>query len=248
MLRGKNVLLTGAGGGLGRELTRQLGDAGCLLVLTDLPAMLPPPGHPAVLGCVAADLADPQGAATVVAAAMKLAPRIDILINNAGLTTFGRLDDVPPERLERLMQVNLLAPVRLSALLLPAMRARRSGQIVNIASVAGIAGVAGLAPYCTSKFGLRGLGAALEAELRDDGVTVTTVYPFFTRTPILSAESFGAPRAPLPERLVEEPEPVVAEIVSGIKARRRSVYPGRTAKVIALLERVAPWAVRLLAG
>lgn len=247
-LDGMVALITGAAGGLGQEFARQLAAQGCRLVLSDLPGRLPEAhASPAVLGHVAADLAEPEGPDALLRGCAGLAPHVDLLLNNAGLAGYGRLDDVPPDRMERLMRVNLLAPMRLTALLLPGMRARRRGHIVNVASVAGIVGVSGLAPYCTSKFGLRGFGAALQAELRRDGVAVTNIYPFFTRTPILDSEVYGdGPRAALPERLVERPEAVVAESIRGIRARRPHVYPGPTAKAIALVERVAPWALRLV--
>lgn len=93
-----------------------------------------------VLGTISADLSTPEGCAALVAAVHGITPRIDILVNNAGLGLGGVVSNVPQAQWERLMQVNLLAPMRLTAAFLPAMIERRSGHIVNMASVAGLMG------------------------------------------------------------------------------------------------------------
>ncbi|MBC8163953.1 MAG: SDR family NAD(P)-dependent oxidoreductase [Roseiflexaceae bacterium] len=253
-LNGKTVLITGSAGGFGRELTRQLLLEGSMLILSDRTLAMTQcaaaevaaglggrkvPGR--ILGFVAADLASPEGAAHLAAQARAVAPQIDVLINNAGLSFIGAFADVPQDRWELIMQVNLLAPMRLTALLLPEMIARGGGHVVNIASCAGLAGTPSLVAYCASKFGLRGFGEALGNELRDQGIRVTTLYPYFARTPILDSEHFGSRPTPALPTGIDEPDMVIRELIAGLKAGRQHIYPGRTAKLIYQLQKPGPW-------
>ncbi|KJH69583.1 SDR family NAD(P)-dependent oxidoreductase, partial [Aliterella atlantica] len=153
------VLITGATGGFGQQLTRQLLMAGSRLILTDLDAVVLEQQRAAigqeistgeVLACLVADLSTAEGCDLLYKQVQVLNTPIDILINNAGIAVFGRMDEVPPEQWERLMQINLLAPMRLTSLFVADMIARRAGHIVNISSAAGWAAIAGLTHYSTS--------------------------------------------------------------------------------------------------
>jgi short-subunit dehydrogenase len=246
------VLLTGAGGGFGRILTRRLLQEGCLLILASRrreavnetaieAAREAPDATGRVLGFVLADLSEPAGAEELYREAARINSKIDMLINNAGVAVVGRFDQIPRKRWEKLMQVNLLSPMRLTSLVLPQMISRRSGHIVNIASAAGLYGTNGFGPYSASKFGLYGFGEALANDLRGTGVNVTTVYPWFARTAILESKQYGyqKPRK-LPERLIEDPEQVMAEVIQGIKQRRRHIFPSKLSRAVDLLRRIAP--------
>ena len=140
------------------------------------------------------------------------------------------------------MQVNLLAPMRLCDGLLPGMIERGSGHVVNISSLAGWVGSPGLSAYSTSKFGLRGFGESLAAELRDTGVQVTNVYPCFSRTAILDSPQYGwEQRLVVPDYLVSEPASVVAEVIKGVRRNRLHVFPDKHARRIHYLVRFVPW-------
>jgi short-subunit dehydrogenase len=247
------VLLTGAAGGFGRALTRLLLREGCALILADREraplveaaeaAARGVEGMPGrVLGFVTADLAAAHGSDALHAAATQISPRVDLLVNNAGIAVYGRIDRIPRERWEPLMQINLLAPMRLTELFLPQMLARRAGHIVNISSAAGLVGAPGLSVYNASKFGLRGFTEALAREVRREGVDVTGIYPFFARTPIMHSPQFGGdePRRTVPPFLVGDPDKIMAALVRGIKARHVHVYPTWTARLADLLRRLAP--------
>ena len=171
----------------------------------------------------------------------------DILVNNAGLAVAGPHHKVPREQWETLMQLNLLAPMRLCDLFLQGMIDRGSGHIVNISSVAGWVGSQGLSSYCASKFGLRGFGEALAADLDRTGVHVTNVYPCFSQTPILDSPQYGyeQPRG-VPAYLISEPSEVVARIIKSVRRDRLHVYPDRYSRLIHYITRLAPWAVPLL--
>lgn len=250
-LDGQIILVTGAAGGFGQCLIRQLLAEGARLILSDLSraplvaaaeaaARAGPRWRGRILGFVGADLSTPEGAARLHEGAAAISPRVDVLINNAGLALLGRIDHIPAERWERLMQVNLLAPMRLTGLLLPQMVARRGGHIVNICSAASLLGAPGMSAYNASKFGLRGFSEALAADLRGSGVDVTAIYPFFARTPILESEQFGyGERRALPAHMLYEPDFIIAELIRGVKARRLHIYPGLIAKQIHLLRRLS---------
>lgn len=246
------VLLTGAAGGFGKELTHQLLEAGSRLILTDLHEVAlweqaqiiqstVKTGE--VLACFAADLSKPEGSDFLYHQVKALGLDIDILINNAGLGLFGRMDEIPPEKWERLMQVNLLAPMRLSALFAADMINRRKGHIVNISSLAGWVAQPGLAHYSASKFGLRGFSEGLFNEVKAYNVQVTVVYPFFSRTPILHSERFGTlakDHQGVPDPWVTDPAKVMQVTIQGILRNKLHVFPDSMAQIVQYLKRYTP--------
>jgi len=253
------VLLTGANGGIGQALVRNFLKEGCQLILTDLQgenlhvktAMMLQQNDlslyaPNILGYISANLATYEGCSYFFTEAKKLTPHIDILINNAGLGISGAFADIPRERWVELIHLNLLAPLNLTSLVLPEMKARDKGYIINISSIAGIIGVRGLSPYCASKFGLRGFSKALAIELRSSNVKVISVYPFFTRTPILNSPHFGTmERQKIPQRFVYKPDFVAGQIIRGIRQGKTEIYPGFVPRIIHVIKTTVPW---LLSG
>lgn len=248
------VLITGATGGFGRQMTRQFLEAGSRLVLTDLDAgplealrneFSSAAGQ--ILGAVTADLCGDAGCRKLYRDVRALESVPDILVNNAGIGVGGRFDHVPADRWERVLQVNLLAPMRLCYLFLPHMIERGSGHIVNISSLAGWIGTSGISSYCASKFGLRGFGQSLGMDYQDSGVRVSTVYPFFSRTPILDSDQFGYPaRRKVPDDIVTDPADVVAAILKGISRNRRDIFPDKTARRLHYVSRFLPWVIPLV--
>ncbi|BAY37020.1 putative dehydrogenase [Nostoc sp. NIES-2111] len=246
------VLITGASGGFGQELTRQLLAAGSRLILTDIneavlrervAAIQSEVKTGEVLACLGSDLSHAQGCDTLYHQVKAFDTPIDILINNAGVGLFGRMDEIPPEKWEYLMQVNLLTPMRLSSLFVADMVERRQGHIVNISSLAGWCAIAGMAHYSASKFGLRGFSEGLFNEVKDYNVKVTAVYPFFSRTPILQSERFGTLAktfAGLPEHLITDPADVMRATIQGIIKNQLHVFPDPTANRLHLLKRYFP--------
>lgn len=246
----KTVLITGAGGGFGRQMVLQFRAAGAKLILTDiddqaLQAAVDDAGD-GLVASFTADLSSGEGcdAVTDTCTSLDLVP--DILVNNAGIGIAGRLDHVPRDHWEMLMQVNLLAPMRLCSRFLPGMVERGSGHIVNISSIAGWTGAHGLSAYCASKFGLRGFGTSLAADLEGTGVQVTNVYPCFSRTPILDSPQHGfEQQRTVPEYLISDPAKVVTRIVRAVRRNRPHVFPDVYARLIHYLTRFAPRLLRL---
>ncbi len=260
-LRDKVVLITGAGGGFGQEMIRQFLRAGCRLVLTSrqqqkmdqavaqaIADLNEGAYAEKIFGCIEADLSLPDADDAVYEQCMAITPRIDVLVNNAGIGMHGMIADIPRAKWERLMQVNLLAPMRLTAKFLPAMIERRNGHIVLMSSVVGLVAPPGLSLYSAAKFGMRGFGTALAADVRPHGVAVTLVYPFFARTDILNAEQFGGRgQKYIPDMLIYDPQFVIDEMIKGIETRRLHVYPGALARMLDLTQRFAPWIVAPIA-
>ena len=252
------VLITGAAGGFGQELTRQLLAANSQLILSDRDASVlqacvnqtqqeVPTGK--VLACLAADLSSREGCETLYQEAIALGVSIDILINNAGIGLFGRMDEVPTEQWERLMQVNLLAPMRLSTLFVADMIARQQGHIVNISSLAGWVATEGLTHYAASKFGLRGFSEGLHQEVKPYNVQVTAVYPFFSRTPILQSPRYGSlaqgtieteGREGFPPQFATDPARVMRSTLQGIRRNQLHVFPDAIAQITQRLKRYTP--------
>jgi short-subunit dehydrogenase len=179
------VVLTGAAGGIGSEATRALVDAGARVVLVgrnaerlgSLARMLSQPTAATIL---AADVTTPDGRASIQAAAV--AAGANVLINNAGVPCFGRLDALEPEQIVHAVETNLLAPMLLTRLLLPHLRAQPAAQVLNIGSALGSLGLPGFSAYSAAKFGLRGFSEALRRELHDTSVSVQYLAPRVTRT------------------------------------------------------------------
>jgi len=247
----KTVLITGAGGGFGRHMARRFRDAGAKLILTDITVRalrgVTEDAGDDVIASVAADLATEEGCGEVAGVCTSHDVVPDILVNNAGLAVVGRLDHVPRESWETLMQLNLLAPMRLCNLFLPGMVERGSGHVVNISSIAGWVGSQGLSSYCAAKFGLRGFGESLAADLEGTDVHVTNVYPCFSRTPIIDSPQFGyEQRRGVPEYLISDPSDVVARIIDGVRRNKLHVFPDRYARGMYYLSRYAPWLMSIL--
>lgn len=252
-LRDKVILLTGAGGGLGMEMIRQFLREGSHLILSDHPSMdlaacaenvkteLGSSMRGSILGQIPSDLSSREGCEALYQACKELGKEVDILVNNAGIALLGPHHLVPPERWEKLMYINLLAPMHLTRLFVPSMVERRSGHVVNVSSVAGQIGPQNLASYAASKFGLRGFGEALSEELLPHKVFVTQIYPFFTRTPILDSQRFGDIDVEVPDKgPIYEPPFVIQELLRGIKKNQLHVFPGAIPKAIVTMNRLFP--------
>lgn len=253
------VLITGAAGGFGQELTQQLLEVGSQLILTDLDVVQlehiaqaiaqdrPQPSPGRILACLGADLAAREGCdrlyTQVQSLCQSLGIQVDVVINNAGVGMYGRMDEVPQAQWEMLMQVNLLSPMRLSTLFAADMIRRRRGHIVNISSIAGWVVPAGLAHYAASKFGLRGFSEGLYNELIPYNVKVTVVYPYFSRTPILESARYGTWAETIdgsPNANATDPRRVMAATIRAIQREQLHVFPDAIANGIHMLRRLFP--------
>lgn len=187
-LTGKIALITGAGGGLGKVISRAFHAQGATLVLADimpegieeLKAELGDRAH-TVIG----NLGDPAVPAQILKEAEEKAGEgINILVNNAGLTRDGLAMRMKDDDWDLVLNVNLSAAFRLSRASLKGMMGRRAGRIINMASVVGAMGNAGQSNYAASKGGLIAMSKSLAQEMAPRGVTVNCIAPGFITSPM----------------------------------------------------------------
>jgi short-subunit dehydrogenase len=182
------VVITGASRGLGLVLARQLADAGAALVLCARDAnelalaadeLRQRASFVATYTC---DLSRVNEITALFRRIRREVGSVDVLINNAGIMEVGPVDTMNLDDYEQAMNLHFWAPLICSELVLPDMRRRGEGRIVNIASIGGQIGVPHMVPYTASKFALNGYSQGLRAELAKDGIYVTTVCPGLMRT------------------------------------------------------------------
>nr|WP_208949516.1 oxidoreductase [Paraburkholderia dipogonis] len=185
MTMSKTFLITGVSSGFGRAFAQAALDAGHTVVGTvrneaacaAFTALAAERAHAVVL-----DVTDFEAIAPAVAAIAQTVGPIDVLVNNAGYGHEGTLEESPLDDLRRQFDVNVFGAVAVIKAVLPAMRERRSGHIVNITSMGGFITMPGIAYYCGSKFALEGITDALAKEVAGFGIKVTAVAPGSFRT------------------------------------------------------------------
>ncbi|MBV9804009.1 MAG: SDR family NAD(P)-dependent oxidoreductase [Solirubrobacterales bacterium] len=211
------VLLTGASGGLGHAIARTLAPLASELVLTSR--------RSEVLGPLAAEL----GARVIVSdlalrgdveRLIQEAGPLDVLIANAGVSASGRLDELSQEEVDRMLEINLRAPIALARAFAPGMVARRRGHIVFMSSLQGKAATPAAPTYAATKFGLRGFALGLRQDLRPHGVGVSVVLPGFIRDAGLFADS----GAKLPPGIgTRSPQDVADAVRAAIEGNRAEI-------------------------
>lgn len=186
--RGKTALVTGGSRGLGLLIAQELGARGCQVMicardsgeLQEAERLLRARGVEAA-GTVC-DIRDPDAGRHLLDAVEKRFGQLDIVVNNAGIIQVGPMEALTERDFENAWQTMFAGPLRLISAVLPGMRERHSGTIVNIASIGGRIPVPHLLPYVAAKHALAGFSSGLRAELAADGVSVTTVVPGLMRT------------------------------------------------------------------
>lgn len=243
-LQGARVLLTGAAGGIGSAVAEELARKGASLALLgrsggDLePQVERLRAGGRVVHGIGADLLDGAAREAAVTRSDELLGGVDVLVNCAGAASFRSFADESPAALERLVQLNLVAPMLLTRQLLPRMLARGSGRIVNVGSTFGSIGFAWFAAYSASKFGLRGFSEALRRELDGTGVGVTYVAPRAVKTPFNSGAVYRMAEAT--GMHMDEPAWVAERVVAAIEADAKDVHLGMPERIFARLNGFLP--------
>ena len=187
-LKDKTVLITGGSRGLGLVMAREFAREGARLVLCARDeqeldqARLDLEKLGAEVMTARCDVTNRHDVMAMVANVYTQLGSIDVLINNAGVIQVGPLEVMTHEDFELAMQAHFWGPLNTIMAVLPSMREKRAGRIVNISSIGGKVSVPHLIPYSASKFALTGLSKGLRAELMKDGIKVTTVSPGLMRT------------------------------------------------------------------
>ncbi|MDT3399300.1 SDR family oxidoreductase [Streptomyces sp. B1866] len=250
----RTALVTGASSGIGAAVATALAARGYRVLGTSRdPSALadPAPG----VTYLPLDLTDDAGIEACAAAAGE----VDVLVNNAGESQSGPIEELPPEAVQRLFQINVFGAVRLTQLLLPGMRRRRHGRVVMVGSMLASFPLAYRSSYVASKAALKGFANAARREVAPYGVGVTTVEPGSIRTGISERRTQyladGSPftaeyRTMLSALNANEargihPAKVAATVIRAIEAPRpRPLYAvGSNAPVVFTLRRLVPDAV-----
>ncbi len=179
---GKHVLVTGASGGLGSALARKLAAEGARLVVTsrsmkaldELISHLP---EPSAATAVTADLSVPGQAEELARQALEAMGHIDVLFNNAGIGYFALMEESSEENIRHLFEVNVFSPLALAKALIPQMKARGGGRIINIVSCAGRVPIPTVGVYGGSKSALAVMSNTIRLELEPAKIEIINVYP-----------------------------------------------------------------------
>lgn len=234
-LDGAVACVTGGGRGIGRATAEALARSGATVVIGDLDHALAQEAADAIgLRAIALplDVADPASFARFIAEAERLGP-IDLLVNNAGIMRTGSFWEQRLEMQHREIAINLGGVVTGMRLVLPGMRERNRGHIVNVASMAGKMSVPGAAVYTATKFGVASLSRAVRSELAGSKVTVTTILPAAVRTELTAGlDIAGVPASP--------PEAVARAILDSCRHGRPEVTLPRGLGFIGAVEQGLP--------
>jgi hypothetical protein len=251
------VLITGASSGIGAALARRFAEQGHAPVLVarskdklhELADELSAAGaaKPVVLP---ADLTQPGAAAALAATLHRRRLVVDVLVNNAGVLEQAPFCDIPAERHQQLIDLNVSALTAMLAAFLPGMRARGFGRVLNVASIAAFQPVPMLATYAATKAYVLSLTESLSEELKGTGVTVTALCPGVTATPMVEQATAANNRlAQLPGFLVGSADAVAAD---GVRACLRGdviAVPGVINLAGVLAARATPkWLLRAVSG
>ncbi|MDD4928060.1 MAG: SDR family oxidoreductase [Gallionella sp.] len=240
----KRIILTGAAGGIGYRLALLLAKKGAHLALVErnaqrLSEICAEINQSGGQTCaIALDLTADGAAGEVIDTALQTLGGIDIIINNAGIMDFTLYERQSPERIDQVINVNVIAPMLLVRAALPHLLAQNSGRIVNIGSAFGSIGFAHFATYCASKFAMRGFSEALRRELADSQVGVSYVSPRAARTALndeLTTQMLIETKTNM-----DEPDYVAAQIVQAIEQEAKEYFIGQPESFFARLNGMFP--------
>jgi short-subunit dehydrogenase len=214
-----NVLITGATGGIGQAIARAFAQRGARLVLTGRRAEVLEPLASEVGGrALACDLSDRDQVLRLLEETSD--PAFDVVVANAAHPGTGLLDELTQEQIDRILDVNLRAPIVIAKTLSPGMIERRRGHFVFMSSLSGKVANPASSMYSATKFGLRGFSLGLREDLRPHGVGVSVVLPGFIR----DAGMFADANISLPPGVgTRTPEDVAAAVIRSIERDRAEV-------------------------
>jgi NAD(P)-dependent dehydrogenase (short-subunit alcohol dehydrogenase family) len=263
----RTAVLTGAASGIGRAIAISLARRGGNLALADVndaglsetarlaqAAQTDPSNSPAPPSAVRItqhhlDVADRLAIAAFPQAVLAAHPGVDILVNNAGVALGGTFEAVTEEDFEWLFAINFWGVVRMTRAFLPLLKKSDDARLVNLSSIFGLISPPGQTAYSASKFAVRGFSNSLRHELEGSHVGVTVVHPGGVATSI--ADNARVPKDMSPEEIARRkvqakkglrmpPAEAGEIIVKGIERRSPRVLVGNDAKLLSLVERLAP--------
>jgi 3-hydroxybutyrate dehydrogenase len=211
-----HILITGAGSGIGAGIALELGASGHHISVTDVTIEAAQTVSMRIRasggssGAVALDVTSEE---SVRAAVTSLSRPVDVLVNNAGLQHVASLEEFPGATWERLIHVMLTGTARMTRALLPSMRERGFGRVVNMGSIHSLVASPYKSAYVAAKHGLVGFSKTIALETADVDITVNTLCPSYVRTPLVDrqisaqARTRGIPESEVIDRIMLEPMP-----------------------------------------
>ena len=256
--RDKLCLITGAASGIGRATALALAREGARLCLTDLEeAGLEETGRRAqrvgghVVACRAFDIGDEAAVNRFAADVHEVGGSVDVVMNIAGISTWGTIETLEARHWRQLVEVNLMGPIHVLRAFVPAMiAAGRGGHVVNVSSAAGLFGLPWHAAYSATKFGLRGISEVLRFDLRHHGIGVSLVCPGAVNTGLVRTLNIvGVDREDRRvlaltkrfQRHAVSPEQAAVAILKGMRRNRYMVFTSTDVRVGYWFQRKFAW-------
>ncbi len=250
---GKTAIVTGASTGIGRATAEALAQAGFTVFGTSRRVTVDGPKQVTMLTC---DVTDDESVKSLVSTVLTRTGKIDILVNNAGIGLIGAAEESSVGQVQALFDVNVFGVLRVTNAVLPAMRRRREGRIINLSSIVGLVPAPYSAYYSASKHAIEGYSESLDHELRAFNIRVALIEPAGTRT-VFEQNTFQ-PDSALPEydqgrsgaqallrdqmMTADSPDMVAQTVVAAATAKllRRRYPAGKVARQVSVLRRFAP--------
>jgi uncharacterized protein len=245
----RRALVTGASSGIGEATARELAERGTHVVLVArsrdrlqrlAQELRKQPG--VEVEVLSADLTTEDGLATVEDRVRRTDAPVDLLVNNAGVGQVGDFVELDVEGAERAIQLNTIAPVRVTHAILPRLR-DSGGGILNVSSIGGTQPVPQMATYAATKAFLTSWSQAIREELRGSQVHVTVLAPGFTRTDFVDAAEANDRAAMIPGFIWDDPAEVARAGLDGVERNRSLVVPGPLYRAGVIVSEVTPAAI-----
>jgi len=242
MVNNKICLITGASGGIGGALAKRLETEGYTLILhgrnkSNLSRLASELAHEHIT--IVGDLNNSTDQKRLLDEAFAIG-KVDLLVNNAGISSFADFESLNKKDIEQLIQINLLAPVLLTQKFIKRLGGH-SSTIINVGSALGSIGFPGFSLYSATKFGLRGFSESLSRELSDSNIRVGYFAPRTTKTTANSIEADAMNNA-LGNK-IDSPEWVAKEFISFLNSKKSRKVLGWPEKLFARINGIFPWLV-----
>ena len=210
-LDGKVALVTGGGSGIGLAISRSLAERGARIIINDLQDYGQAAADEVGGEFLKADLSSMEETKELGRRAVEVEGHVDILVNNAGLQHISPVEDFPDEEWARLVQIMLVAPFQITKVVVPGMKQRGWGRVINLSSIHGLVASPYKSAYISAKHGIIGFTKTVALEVGEHGITVNAICPAYVRTPLVEsqiadqARTRGIPEDEVIEKVMLEP-------------------------------------------